>query len=88
MEGVWKGLVKNVCDEYYSHLEERGLVRSESDSDGPDSSEGAKPGPSTDEMTSLRSKVNASVRKYGAHKLVRYKELLSIRGSLERIPRR
>jgi len=75
VEGVQMGLVKRVCDEYRAHLRERGLVRSDSDSDGPDSSEGEKPGPSTDEMTSFRVTVNTRVQKYGAYERDEFEEL-------------
>jgi len=63
VEGVRRGCVKKGCDQYRSHLQERVLVRSDSVSHGPDSSEGAKPSPSTDEMTSFHSKVNAKESK-------------------------
>jgi len=85
VEGVRKGLVKKVCDEYRAHLQERALLRSDSDSDGPDSSEGAKPAPCPAHKTFFRSKVNSRVQKYGGHGRDQYEELPSLPRSHERI---
>jgi len=72
VEGVREGLVKKVYKEYITHLRGRGLLRSDSDSDGPVSLQGARPGPSNAQRASFRSKVDAKVQRSGRGRVGAY----------------